>query len=155
MYITLGLDFSQFYRPDGPYALVGTGTDGIGNFRLKGTVTKVNPNGSGGEFDVMKGYGSESSGWTWRYQGKYDGRDSVGGTWGPVNGGGSGGSFQLSQTSKLPIPTAKAVLPATTVCFGWPSPSERTSVESALRIAASQGTVASNLILNLVEGFSS
>ena len=159
MNFTIGLDPSASYNANGPFNIVGSGSDGVGSFKIKGTVTKVNADGSGGDMDIVKAYDAtaNSSGWEWRYQGRYDGAGSIGGIWRNTkdDNAPTRGSFQLTQKSKLPIANATAILPAQAAVFGSPTSNQRPSVETALRTAAGQGAVQSNLLLNLVNGFSS
>lgn len=147
MSFTISLDGSVSYVADGPYAIVGTGTDGIGPFTLKGTVTK------NGDLDVTKTYNVKGQTWSWRYQGLYDSAGAIGGIWREINDDAASprGSFQLTQQQALPKVTAQAIIPqgrALTTASTSPT------VSGALQALQSKGTkVPSATLQTLQTGF--
>lgn len=149
MSITISLDGSVSYVADGPYALTGTGVDGIGSFTLKGTVNKDN------EFDVTKTYTVNGKTWSWRYQALFDESGSIGGIWRELGDDAATprGSFQLARQENLPIATARSIIPQSrTITSATSTP----TVQSAVKALESKGTkVPAAALQALLTGFTS
>ena len=106
MELAMSLDHGVPFAPNGPLHIIGNGSDDAGAFDIKGTIGKVDADGLGGQVDFVKSY----SGWGWKYQGRYDGRGAIGGTWGDVAGMTMGGSFQLTQVAKPTVELAAPIM---------------------------------------------
>ena len=147
MNLAMSLDHGVPFAPNGPFHIVGNGSDDAGAFEIKGTVTKVNADGSGGQVDFIKSYSS----WQWKYQGRYDGRGNIGGTWGDVAGGQTSGSFQLTQTAKLTVDLA-----APMVKMALRSLPCSPTLASAVQVASRNNSgVTSAYVLTLLNAFTS
>jgi len=147
MNLALTLDTSAHFNPNGPFSIVGLGSDDVGVFDIKGTVGKVNHDGSGGQVSFIKSY----SGLKWKYQGRYDGKGSIGGTWGHVSGGGTSGSFQMRQQTNLTIALAAPILKQVSHNISCPP-----TLASAVQAASKNNTgVTSSHVLSLLNSFTS
>lgn len=147
MNLAMSLDHGVPFTPDGPFHIVGNGSDDAGAFEIKGTVGKVDHDGLGGQVDFIKSYSS----WKWKYQGRYDGRGSIGGTWGDVAGGGSSGSFEITQTAKLTIALASPIMKLAVRSLPC-SP----TLASAVQTASHNNTgVTASYVLTLLNAFTS
>ena len=144
MNLVMSLDHNVPFAPNGPFQIVGNGSDDVGAFEIKGTVTKVNADGSGGAIGFVKIYSSSQ----WEYQGRYDGKGNIEGTWG---GGDTSGSFQLTQTANLTVDLAAPLVKM--AVRGLPcSPDLASAVEVASR--NSSGVTPAN-VLTLLNAFTS
>jgi len=150
MHITIGLDSSASYNADGPYHISGIGSDGIGGFTLKGTVTKA------GAFDVKKTYHTRQGTWSWHYQGKYDKSGHIDGTWGQVGDGAAAhgnGHFKLTQRHVMPLAVAQSTMPAKAVLH---SASTAANISTAIHAATSSSPhISAGTLHGLSTGFSS
>lgn len=147
MNLAMSLDHDVPFVPNGPFSIVGNGSDDAGAFEIKGDVTKVKPDGSGGQIDFVKSYSS----WEWKYQGRYDGRGSMGGTWGDVAREQTSGSFQLTQTANLTVELSTQMMKMAVRSLPC-SP----TLASAVQIASkNNSTVTPSYVLTLLNSFTS
>lgn len=149
MNLTISLDESIPYKLEGPFAIAGTGTDGIGSFTIKGTLAQS------GDLDVQKTYNVNGRVWTWRYQGLYDRGGAIGGIWRQINDDEASplGSFSLTQKKDIPKATAQAIIPQSRSLF---SANSNNSIASAVQAISSRGTqVPAATLQSLLNGFAS
>ncbi|KAF7973979.1 hypothetical protein HWV62_13860 [Athelia sp. TMB] len=106
MMLAMSLDPGISFAPNGPFHIVGTGADDAGAFDIKGTVGEAGVDGLGGQVDFIKSYSS----WGWKYQGRYDGRGAIEGTWGDEADMATDGSFQLAQEANLTFELAAPIV---------------------------------------------
>ncbi|KAF7973305.1 hypothetical protein HWV62_15627 [Athelia sp. TMB] len=106
MMLAMSLDPGVPFTPNGPFHIVGTGTDDAGAFNIKGTVGEAGVDGLGGQVDFVKSYSS----WGWKYQGRHDGRGAIEGTWGDEADMATDGSFQLTQEANLTFELAASIV---------------------------------------------
>jgi len=146
MNLTIGIDSSFTFTPNGPYHIIGNGSDNAGPFEIKGTVQKANPDGSGSRVDFVKSY----SKWRSTYEGKYDGKSYLRGIWKDQSGSGAG-TFQLTQITKLSAEIATPILQF--AAYNLPCPP---TLDSAIHTASknNSGVTPANT-LTLVKSFTS
>lgn len=127
MSITIDTDDSKPYDPAGPFNLKGTGTDGIGNYDLIGTISADN------DLDVEKTYYTSGGSWSWRYQGKFDGSGSINGIWREIRDdfAAAQGSFHRNKTQTLPRQTAQAFMPSAASYSVVPEPTVSIKISAA------------------------
>ena len=147
MNITISLDPDAQSPPDEPFSIVGQGSDDAGPFDIRGTVGKVNSDGSGGQTDFVKSYAS----WEWKYTGRYDGKGSIRGTWSDGKGGQMTGSFHLEHSSQLTVALASPMVASAARNLSCSS-----TLSSVVEIASKKNTgVTPAYVLTLVDSFTS
>lgn len=146
MSITIDLDDSKPYNPAGPFYLKGTGTDGIGNYDLVGTISADN------DLDVEKTYHTSEGSWAWRYQGKFDGTGSINGIWREIRDdfAAAQGSFTLTKQQGLTKQLAQAFMPTAALYSVTPEANVASKISAA---AAKNPQVPSAALQSLVTGF--
>ncbi|PPR05878.1 hypothetical protein CVT24_006632 [Panaeolus cyanescens] len=92
--ITMSIKAAGVYKLGEPFDFVGNGNDKVGTFSVKGTAKED------GTFEMIKTYTDNGNGW--KYQGVYDGDETIGGIWGPIGGGKAGGTFTFTKKGSGP-----------------------------------------------------
>ncbi|KAF7981214.1 hypothetical protein HWV62_34553 [Athelia sp. TMB] len=147
MNITISLDPAVQSPPNGPFSIIGQGSDDAGPFDIRGTVGKVNADESGGQADFVKSYAS----WEWKYTGRYDGNGSIRGTWSDGKGGRTTGSFHLEHSSQLTVALASPMVASVARNLSCSS-----TLSSVVEIASKKNTgVTPAYVLTLVDSFTS